>query len=348
MIAKPLTQLTKKGQFMWSSEATSAFDQLKMAMTTVPVLRLPDFSKTFVVETDACYGGLGAVLSQENHPIAFISKALGTKNLGLSIYEKEFLAILLAIDKWRSYLLHGHFIIKTDQQSLKYLLEQKIFTPRQHKYLTKLLGFDYNIEYRKGKENVVADALSRKEDLHTQCNVVTLIKPAWVEELQDSYLGDPIVPQVITESLSFPYNLSLYTYKEGLVRYKGKLYVSCGVDLRRKIIAFIHTSALGGHSGAAVTYNRIYTTFWWPTLKQEVFQFVSECHTCQLCKHELVKTPGLLQPLSVPTGPWTDISMDFIEKLPRLRGFDTIWVIVDRFTKYNHFIALSHPYSASH
>lgn len=119
-------------------------------MLTTPVLKLPDFSKPFIVETDACYYGLGVVLMQDQHPLAFLSKALGVKNLGLSIYEKEFLAILLAVEKWRVYLLHASFIIRTDQKSLKYLLEQKVSTPLQHRYLTKLWGFDYQIEYKKG------------------------------------------------------------------------------------------------------------------------------------------------------------------------------------------------------
>lgn len=119
--AKPLTNLTRKCMFKWSSEAQETFEQLKTMMCYVPVLQLPDFSKVFVLETDACYGGLGAVLMQENHPLAFVSKALGPKNLGLSIYEKEFLAILLAVEKWRAYLLHALFVIRTDQRSLKFL-----------------------------------------------------------------------------------------------------------------------------------------------------------------------------------------------------------------------------------
>lgn len=83
-------------------------------MSTAPILKLPNFELPFVVETDACYYGPGAVLMQYRHPLAFISKGLGQKNLGLSIYEKELLAILLAVSKWRSYLLHTTFIIRTD------------------------------------------------------------------------------------------------------------------------------------------------------------------------------------------------------------------------------------------
>lgn len=226
-------------------------------------------------------------------------------------------------------------------------MEQKISTPLRHKYLTKLLGFDYSIEYRKGRENVAVDALSRREDMKGECIALTVLKPAWVEELQENYEGDALVPQVITESPYFSYNLSLYTYNGGLVRYKGKLYMGGGCNLREKIIEFIHNSALGGHSGEAITYHKVLTTFWWPDLKRDVRTFVIKCHVCQLCKYELVKSPGLLQPLPIPSQAWSDISINFIEKLPNSRGCNTIWVIVDRLTKYGHFIALSHPYTAS-
>jgi hypothetical protein len=115
-----------------------------------------------VLETDACDYGLGAVLSEEGKPVAYFSKSLSSKHLGLSIYEKEYLAILMAVEKWRHYLEQEQFIIQTDHESLKYLLDQKIHTPIQKKGLTKLMGLRYKILYRKGRKNIVADALSRK------------------------------------------------------------------------------------------------------------------------------------------------------------------------------------------
>jgi len=114
------------------------------------------------LETDACDTGIGAVLSQEGRPLTFMSKALGVKHLGLSIYEKEYLAILMVVDKWRHYLEQDQFIIQTDHESLTYLLDQKIHTPIQKKGLTKLLGLNYRIRYKKGKENKAADALLRR------------------------------------------------------------------------------------------------------------------------------------------------------------------------------------------
>lgn len=127
-ISKPLTQLLQKDNFNWCPEADLAFSQLKVAMSSTPVLILPDFSKQFVVECDAFGQGIGAVLMQDNKPIAFLSKALCGKNLGLSTYEKEMMAILYAIKKWHHYLVGFHFSIRTDHQSLKYFLEQKITT----------------------------------------------------------------------------------------------------------------------------------------------------------------------------------------------------------------------------
>ncbi|XP_027102590.1 uncharacterized protein [Coffea arabica] len=152
VICKPLTQLLKKESFGWNHHAQMAFEDLKRAMTTAPVLSMPDFEIPFVIETDACGVGIGAVLMQHGHPIAFLSKALSSQNLGLSVYEKELFALVLAVTKWKHYLVGHHFVIKTDHQALKHLLEQKLTHPLQHKWLTKLLGLDYEIQYKKGAE----------------------------------------------------------------------------------------------------------------------------------------------------------------------------------------------------
>ncbi|GMI83405.1 hypothetical protein HRI_002009800 [Hibiscus trionum] len=173
-ISKPLTNMLKKEGFSWSEESKKAFEILKEAMCRAPVLALPNFNKAFCLETDASAKGIGAVLSQDERPIAYLSKALGPKDADLSIYEKEYLAILLAVTKWRHYLEGNSFIIKTDHEALKYLLEQKLTTTIQKKGLTKLLGLDYTIQYRKGRTNVVADALSRQEEGDPELNGLTV------------------------------------------------------------------------------------------------------------------------------------------------------------------------------
>src|SRR3989337_121639 len=103
-----------------------------------------------MIETDACEYGIGAVLMQEGHPLAYVSKALGPKNRALSVYEKEYLAILLAVDQWRPYLQFQQFTIRTDQKSLIHLQDQKLHTVWQQKALTKLMGLNYTIVYKKG------------------------------------------------------------------------------------------------------------------------------------------------------------------------------------------------------
>lgn len=134
-IAAPLTLLLAKDAFCWNDAADKAFRQLKDALCHAPVLRLPDFSLPFVVETDASGVGMGAVLSQQNHPIAFFSKTFSPKLLRASTYVPELAAVTTAIKKWRQYLLGHPFTILTDHRSLKELMAQPIQTPEQHHYL---------------------------------------------------------------------------------------------------------------------------------------------------------------------------------------------------------------------
>jgi hypothetical protein len=130
-------------------------------MCTTPVLVVPNFNKTFFLECDASGRGLRVVLMQEGWPLAFTNKQLCDCNLGKSIDEKEMMAIIHVVKTWHPYLIGMCFHIKIDHHSLKYFLEQWFSSLEQHKWVTKMLGYDYEIIYKKGKENVVANALSR-------------------------------------------------------------------------------------------------------------------------------------------------------------------------------------------
>lgn len=218
-ICIPLHDLLKKNAFIWQQEHTIAFNKLKQLMTTCPVLALPDFSKPFVLETDACGAGLGAVLMQNGRPLAYMSKSLGPKAAAQSVYAKEALDILEALKKLRHYLLGNPLIIKTDQQSLRFMTTQKLTEGIQHKLLLKLLEFDYTIEYKKGKENLAADALSRRD---STCHAITVCVPEWLEDVKASYIQDADSTKLLQKLAKDVSDPPQYTTKEGIIRHGGK------------------------------------------------------------------------------------------------------------------------------
>jgi hypothetical protein len=160
VLSKPLTLLLKKHPvFVWTSVHDQAFNVLKQSLCSAPVLKLPNFGRPFSIETDTSATGVGAILIQDGHPIAFISKALGQKSQGLSTYEKEYMAILLEVSHWRAYLKLKEFTIFTNQHSMISLSKQRLHTPWQQWVFSKLLGPNYRIVYKRDTENRVADAL---------------------------------------------------------------------------------------------------------------------------------------------------------------------------------------------
>lgn len=138
-----------------------------------------------------------------------------------------------------------------------------------------------------------------------------------------------------------------YSLASGILRYKGKILIGQDTSLRTQLLANFHKSALGGHSGERATYQRLKLVFYWPKLHKNVKDYVKACPVCQKNKSENIPYPGLLEPLPVPDKAWSHISMDFIEGLPKSNGKDVILVVVDRFTKYSHFLTLSHPFTVN-
>lgn len=347
IIARPLHNLTKKEGFEWNEEAQKAFVELKKSLCSAPVLALPQFDKPFVVETDACGHGIGAVLMQEGHPLAYISRQLKGKQLTLSIYEKELLAVVFALQKWRHYLLTNHFVIKTDQRSIKYLLEQRLNTPVQQQWLPKLLEFDYEIQYKEGKDNVAADALSRVEGTEILHMAMTVLQCDLLQRIMSCYEQDQVLGDLIVQLQQNPKAKKHYAWSQGILRRKNKIVVPDNLELRNSILDWLHCSSQGGHSGRDVTVQRVKGLFYWKGLAKDVQSYLRGCGVCQQCKYDNAASPGLLQPLPIPEGVWIDISMDFIDGLPVSSGKTVIFVVVDRLSKAAHFMALAHPYTAA-
>jgi hypothetical protein len=346
-IATPLTTLLKKNSFTLNPAIAQAFQTLNMAMCTTPVLALPNFTNTFVLECDASWKRIGAILMQEGRPLAFTSKQLSERNLGKYIYEKEMLPILHAIYLWRPYLLGQHFQIKTDHQSLNYFLEQHISSPKQQKWVTKLFGYDYEIIYKKGKDNVVADALSRKYEDEGSLFSLSFNVPDWLQAVHQKWLQDPKSLQLIQQLQSNAPASPGYSWLHDELQYKGCLYLSKQSKLKSTILSELHATPTKGHSGFTKTYDRVKHSFFWDGMKQDIHNFVDECDVSQHNKGETVKYPGTLQLLPIPPPIWKDISMDFITGLPKSGNKSVIMVVVDRLSKYAHFCALQYQFTTS-
>lgn len=280
VIAKPLTVVLQQKTFNWPPAAQTTFEQLKSAMVSTPVLALPNFDDTFEIETDACDKGIGVVLSQRGHPIAFYSKALGVKNSKLSTYEKEFLAILMAVDKWRCYLQKKVFVIKTDHKSLSHLQDQSLATDLQKKAMSKLAGLQFSVQYKRGVDNKAADALSRVAS-EIQLTAISVSTPVWIQEVLKSYEMDPHAQDLLKELAVQSPNAQGFSLNNGLIYRQQQLVVGQNVGLHTKLIAAFHSSAMGGHSGVFATYQRLKKLFYWPGQKTDVELFVKQCQICQ-------------------------------------------------------------------
>lgn len=182
----PLTVLLRKGKhWKWTEDQQTAFEILKMRLTNAPVLACPDFTKPFTLQTDASDVGLGAVLTQivdnHEHVIAYASRHLNEAEKNYTTTEKECLAIIWGIRKMRCYLEGYHFSVITDHLSLKWLNSIETPTGRLARWALELQQYDFSIQYRKGKANVVADALSR-QPVETLQRATTMETPecAWI------------------------------------------------------------------------------------------------------------------------------------------------------------------------
>jgi hypothetical protein len=264
-----------------------------------------------------------------------------------STYLRELHAVTSAVKRWRQYLLGHYFVIQTDHKSLKELLTQVIQTPEQQFYLSKLLGYHYDIQYKPGSNNTVADALSRSLD-PSDASIMALSVPQFVflNELKQDLEADNKFQELRSRIKNDPAGHPGYAEKNGLILYQGRIWISPMSRFKSLLLKEFHETPIGGHAGIIKTLKRLASNFYWSDMRKEVKQFIASCVICQQTKYSTMKPGGLLQPLPIPSNVWEDISMDFVTGLPQSNGYSVILVVVDRFSKAIHLGALPAQFTA--
>lgn len=347
-IALPLHALLGEGTtFSWKEDQEKAFLALKDAISKAPVLRIFDPDLLTTIETDASGFALGAVLFQtdengESRPVAFTSRKLNSAERNYPTHEQELLAVVHALKTWRFYLDGSHFIVYTDHATLQHFPTQPKLTRRQARWMELLQEYNFTFKYKKGSDNTVPDALSRRPDHHELNSLTVQLDTGIRQRLVEGYLTDPRLKPIYESCLegSPPARYSLADNVLCLER--DDTLVVCipsKSDLRLSLLHDAHDSAIAGHFGFEKTYQHLHSRFYWPSMAKDTKLYVQSCENCQRNKSDLQRPAGLLQPLPIPPQRWHTVTMDFITQLPKTpRGFDSVVVFVDKLSKQTHYI----------
>ena len=334
-IAAPLTALVKKDvPYVWGDAEETAFRNLKAALLASPVLTTPDPSLPYTVITDASDFAVGGVLCQDQgqglQPVTFESCKLNAAQLNYPVHEKEMFAIIHCFTKWRHYLEGVSTRVITDHASLRHLHTQPSLSRRQARWMEFMSRFHFTIEYQPGKDNIVADALSRRVDHRIHAlNAITSVTTGadLLDAIKTAYAQDPRFSDITADTPG-------YTLQDGLL-YKGtRLCVPHDNDVQATLLHEHHDSPVSGHLGRDKTYERIARNYYWPGLAAAVRDYVQTCPSCQRNKPTNQSPAGLLQTLPTPERRWQQVTMDLITQLPKTpRGYDAIVTFTDRLSK---------------
>ncbi|GJY25583.1 putative reverse transcriptase domain-containing protein [Tanacetum coccineum] len=252
-------------------------------------------------------------------------------------------AVVFALKIWRHYLYGTKSVIYMDHKSLQHIFSQKELNMRQRRWIELFSDYDCEIRYHPSKANVVADALSRKErvklkrvramNMILQLSIKDMILTAQKEAVDESARLQKGLDEMIE------------LRNDGALYYLDQIWVPLKGDVRTLIMKEAHKSRYSVHPGADKMYYDLRDRYWWPGMKKDIAEYVSKCLTCLKVNAEHQRPSCLLQQPEIPIWKWEGITMDFVTKLPRTSsGHDTIWVIVDRLTKFAHFIPMREDY----
>ncbi|KAJ5082230.1 hypothetical protein N7532_011273 [Penicillium argentinense] len=373
-IAAPLHELLKEADAQlrvkkfrpvrWNTAAGLAFRNLKEAMVTAPVLMQPDRLKPFIIETDASEWAIGFVLYQEGedqklHPVAFDGRKLSTAELNYPVHEKELLAIKEALRLWDRYIENGTTTrIITDHASLQYLQTTKTYSKRLARWVDEFQQYDLKIQYRKGSEAVVPDAISRRPDFveDTPANIAQ-DRPDWVAQLNTLTVGDFSEQDWLKATEEFlrsghlPTNKKLSRYVRKFAPHLGyrtvKLPMRADADTNRQLV-FTHADGVVapylemplredfvrrmheefGHLGYPGLQGVTRPRAWWPTIRTDIQETVKRCPNCQVAQglNESLERETAQHLVKEGIRPFERWGIDLVGRLPKTPNGNQ-WII---------------------
>lgn len=331
-ITCPITNMLKKtkAKFEWTDEADSAFNVLKTALISAPVLATPDFSKPFIMHCDASDFGVGAVLTQgsgvEERVIMYMSQKLSSAQIKYSTTEKECLAVLLAIEKFRPYVEGASFTVITDHASLLWLMNVKDPSGRLARWALRLQNYDYTLVHRKGNLHIVPDALSRSveviDDVSLEDEEYEKLKQN-ITDKPEKYPGYQIK------------DAAIFKYVKEMGRSESSWKLVVPESMRLEILDKLHNAPTSSHGGIRKTLFKIKSKYYWPGMAKEIRNYIRKCEVCQLCKTDNRVLRGEIGQPKDPELPWKMLSVDLVGPLPRSKnGNSYILVVLDVYSKF--------------
>ena len=354
------TTSTKK-KFEWTAEAQTEFEKLKQLLTTAPILHNADYKKKFYLHCDASNFGIGAVLVQLSDdgaemPVSFFSKKLNKSQRNYSVTEKECLAAMLAIKKYRCYLELQEFEIITDHSSLLWLMKQQDLNGRLARWAFKLQGYKFTISHRKGKDHVVPDALSRNPEFEIAS--IELANPP-IDLNSEFFNNDPdyvdLKSKISKDQANLPdlrvvdqyvYIRKEFARGEGQEENIWKLFVP--KQLRNEVLSNAHDNVIAAHGGMGKTLDLIRRYMYWPGLVKDVRGYVRNCSVCKETKapNNIVRPPmGKRYPV---VRPFQRLYIDLLGPYPRSKnGNIGLLIVVDHFSKF-HWLCPLRKFTSKH
>lgn len=356
----PLNRLKRKGvKFKWTKTEQNSFDKLIEALTSHPVLHLPDFSKKFILNCDASDHSVGCVLQQQWNGgtvvIGYTSRALTKSEQGYSIYKKELLACLWGCEKYREFLLEKPFILRTDNQAITYLWKSDKTTGQLARWKMRLSEFPCEIEHARATQNIPADALSRLFEPEVETELMADKKPATqvvhflqnfpevFHDIAQKQRGDKNLKEIIAK-LEKGSKVKNYLLRNGVLKYQKNQKCApkiCVPDsLKPMILKFNHDISISVHWGIKKTTAKIAKDFAWKNMFEDIKNYVRSCEACQLHKTSQNSKVGLMNS-TVPQRRMQRLHIDLFGPLVRSKnGNQYMLVCVDSFSKFTWFVPL--------